>query len=106
MLSRITKRLSSLSVEDRIVLLRFKVGAVYGMAVYLATLLLDPLTVSRFAWPISVIVYYFTIPYVGVAYNPQSKFQLYLRGLVTYYATWLLVPILLNELFRTLGVLP
>jgi hypothetical protein len=53
---------------------------------------------------LSIIVYYFTVLFVSALYNPKSKFQLYLRGLATYYGTWLLTAILLSDLLKSIGV--
>ncbi len=92
------------NIEDKIVLNRFIVGLLYGVVVYAIYLLRGPLEASRIGWAASILVYYFTIPYIVYKYKPPSRFQVYFRGLATFYATWLLTSILLHELFRFLGV--
>jgi hypothetical protein len=96
--------MEKLSVEDRIVLFRFLVGVLYGLIVYLASLFTQPIKLTPIAWSASVMAYYTTVIYVAVKYKPTSKFQLYLRGLATFYATWILTVIILFELSKTLGV--
>lgn len=100
------KKLTSitLTIEDRIVLTRFIVGLVFGVSVFIASFFVNPLVLSIHAWTASVIVYYITVIYIALKYRPTSKFQLYLRGFGTFYATWLLTAILLNEAFLYLGV--
>lgn len=88
-----------LTNEDKIVLFRFTIGVVYGVLVFVLSLFIDPLTLSPYIWGASVLVYYFTLIYVAYKYRPTSRFQLYIRGLATYYAAWLLVSILLKNMF-------
>lgn len=94
----LSKFIVGLSTEDRIVLVRGIIGLVYGIAVFLASRFADHATLSIYAWSVSVLVYYMTIGYVAIRYKPTSKFQLYIRGLGTFYATWLLTSIILHEL--------
>ncbi|MEM0218599.1 MAG: hypothetical protein QW425_03630 [Desulfurococcaceae archaeon] len=95
---------SSLSVEDKIVMIRFTTGLVFGLSVFLLSFFVNPITLSTNSWLASVLVYYSTVIYVAVKYRPLSRFQLYFRGLGTFYATWLLTAILLHEVFTHLGV--
>lgn len=87
----------NLTVEDKIVLLRFVAGVVFGVAVFVVSLFVSPTALSPTAWATSVLVYYITIIYVVIKYRPTSKFQVYLRGLATFYGTWLLTAIILCE---------
>lgn len=99
MLNKIIRgRLNQLTVEDRIVLTRFIAGLVYGLGVYIASIFIHPLPLSSYSWGLSVLAYYFTVLYILVKYTPKSRFQLYLRGLATYYGTWILTAIILHEL--------
>ena len=104
MLSKLRKTIVKAGAEDKIVLFRFIAGLIYGVIVFIASLFVNPLDLSRYAWASSIIVYYFTVLLIGVLYNPQSRFQLYLRGLATFYGTWLLVVIVLSDLLRSIGV--
>lgn len=98
------KVLSNLVLEDRIVLLRFVVGVVFGLAVFIASYFVPPITLSQAAWSSSILVYYATVVYVELKYRPTSRFQKYIRGLATFYGAWLLVAILLYEAAGYLGL--
>jgi hypothetical protein len=93
-----------LGLEDRIVFLRFLTGLVYGVAVFTASRFVHPVRLTPYAWSASVMVYYFTVLYVLAKYRPTSRFHLYLRGLATFYATWILTVIVLFELTKLIGV--
>lgn len=94
-----------MSLEDKIVFFRFKVGLVYGVLVFISSLFIVPERLTPFAWSTSILAYYVTIIYIAIKYRPLSRFQLYLRGLATFYATWILTVIVLFELVKSLGVL-
>ena len=98
------KKPAKLTLEDKIVLARFATGLIFGVAVFIASFFADPLNLSSIVWPLSVVVYYVTIAYVAIKLRPISRFQLYLRGLGTFYATWLLTAIILNELTKLAGL--
>lgn len=96
--------LEKLTLEDRVVLLRFLVGLAYGAAVAITSLMVSPLTLSPIAWGVSVLVYYVTTIHVATKYRPLSRFVLYLRGLATFYGTWILIAILIYEAAAHLGL--
>lgn len=98
MLAWIKSKIKELSVEDKIVLCRFIAGLVYGLIIYILLYYFHPLYLNPYAWAFSVIAYYFTVLYVLFKYAPGSRFQLYLRGLATFYGTWILLVIILYEL--------
>jgi len=98
------KAFERLAVEDKIVLLRFLVGLAYGVAVFTVSLLVSPTALSPAAWGTSVIVYYFTTVYVAIKFGVRSWFLVYLRGLATFYGTWMLTAILLYEAIGYLGL--
>ncbi|MEM3912692.1 MAG: hypothetical protein QXT75_02175 [Desulfurococcaceae archaeon] len=104
MINVLRKHVKNLTVEDKIVLLRFKIGLIYGFTIFIASFLVSPANLTPFAWATSIIVYYFTVLYVSLKYGLRSKFLIYLRGLATFYGTWLLVSILLNEFSLVIGV--
>lgn len=93
-----------LSKEDKIVLFRFTVGAVYGLVVLALSTIVDRVELSIYSWSVSVLIYYVTIAYIALKYKPDSRFQLYIRGLGTFYATWLLTSIVLYEVLVYLGI--
>ena len=103
-LKTIKSLVEKMTLEDKIVFFRFLVGLVYGVAVYLASLLIHPARLTPYAWSTSVMVYYATVIYVALKYKPTSRFQLYLRGLATFYTTWILATIIVFEIVRFLGV--
>lgn len=94
----------NLTSEDKVVLIRFTAGFLYGLVVFIASLFMNPVDLSPIAWATSVVVYYFTTLYVSLKYKPSSKVIIYLRGLATFYGTWLLTSILLNEFSLIMGV--
>jgi len=91
-----------MSLEDKIVFFRFLVGFIYGILVYIASLFTTPAKLTPIAWSISVMTYYITVIYVVIKYKPTSRFQIYLRGLGTFYATWILTVIILFELSKSI----
>lgn len=92
-----------MTLEDKIVFFRFKAGLIYGIFVFISSLFITPQTLNPYAWATSILAYHATIIYVAVKYRPLTRFQLYLRGLATFYATWILTVIILFELVKLLG---
>lgn len=90
-----------LSAEDKIVLLRLIAGVSYGFLVYLLGLLrtVSLKDLNTFAWTGAAILYAVTIFLAYRLYRPSKAFNLYFRGLLTYYASWLLTSYVLNELY-------
>jgi len=93
-----------LSAEDKIVLLRLVSGISYGLLVYLLGLLriVSLRSLNMFAWTGAAFLYGVTIILTHRFYKPFKAFNLYLRGLLTYYASWLLTTYVLNELIPIL----
>ncbi|MEM1628114.1 MAG: hypothetical protein QXP02_03675 [Desulfurococcaceae archaeon] len=89
-----------LDIEDRIILTRLLTGLIYGVSVFVLTYFLPPIIVSSIAWSGSILVYYATILYVLFRYRPTKRFHLYLRGLMTFYATWLITSYILYDVFK------
>lgn len=83
---------------------RFIAGFLYGLAVFTASFFIDRRELSVYAWSMSILAYYLTVAYVILKYNPTSKFLVYLRGLGTFYATWLLTSIIFHEVVLHFGV--
>lgn len=93
-----------LSTEDKIVLFRFAVGVFFGLVVLFLSLFLKPDVLTLIAFGTSVLVYFLTVLYVNMKYKPLSRFQIYLRGLATFYSAWLLTAILLHEVLKMAGL--
>lgn len=94
----------NLSIEDRIVLHRLVVGIFFGVAVFATSFFVSPITLSPLSWSTSVLVYYVTAIHVIAKYRPTSRFQIYIRGLATFYGAWLLTAIALYEVASYLGM--
>lgn len=104
MISRIREYIEKQSVENKIVIVRFSAGLALGIGVFVASIIVPPAFLSPFAWAASVFIYYLTGVYAAYKYGPLTRFQLYLRGLATFYGTWLITAILLYELTSYLGL--
>lgn len=86
--------------EDKIVLLRLGFGLFYGILIYLLGLFrLVPIRdLNMVAWTGAAALYALTIILVYKIIKPMRSFNLYLRGILTYYASWLLTIFVLNEM--------
>lgn len=104
MIKMLSKHIGNLSIEDRVVLIRFIVGFIYGFAIFTSSYVVNPANLTPFAWATSIIIYYFTALYVSLKYRLRSKFVIYIRGLATFYGTWLLTAILLHEFSVMMGI--
>lgn len=91
-----------LSIDDKIVFVRLVVGLLFGLVTFLISIFVPSITLSPFAWSSSIIIYYFTGLYLAVKYGPLTRFQLYIRGLGTFYGVWLTTSIVLYELMNML----
>lgn len=94
----------NMTLEDKIVLHRLVVGVFFGAAVFVASFFVSPAALSPLAWSASVLVYYVTVIHVIVKYRPNSRFQIYIRGLATFYGAWLLTAMVLYEAAGYLGL--
>ncbi|MEM0377834.1 MAG: hypothetical protein QXP68_01385 [Thermosphaera sp.] len=86
--------------EDKIVLMRLGFGLFYGTLIYLlGSLRLIPVKdLNMIAWTGAAVLYAVTIILVYKFVRPVKSFNLYLRGILTYYASWLLTSFILNEI--------
>ncbi|MEM2009855.1 MAG: hypothetical protein QXV51_03315 [Thermosphaera sp.] len=86
--------------EDKIVLMRLGFGLFYGTLIYLlGSLRLIPVKdLNMIAWTGAAVLYAVTIILVYKFVRPVKSFNLYLRGISTYYASWLLTSFILNEI--------
>ncbi|MEM4660686.1 MAG: hypothetical protein QXH84_04000 [Thermosphaera sp.] len=89
-----------ISGEDKIVLMRLGFGLFYGTLIYLlGSLRLIPVKdLNMIAWTGAAVLYAVTIILVYKFVRPVKSFNLYLRGILTYYASWLLTSFILNEI--------
>ena len=88
------------SIEDRIVITRFIMGLIYGFIAYIVyrlgiTIVYD---VTTTIWILAAIVYSISIYYVGKKFNAEGLFLLLLRGLLTFYITWIALVLILYDL--------
>jgi len=88
------------SIEDRIVIARFIMGLIYGFIAYTVyrlglTIVYD---VTTTIWILAAIVYSISIYYVGKKFNAEGLFLLLLRGLLTFYITWIALVLILYDL--------
>ncbi|WP_448577705.1 hypothetical protein [Thermosphaera sp.] len=88
-------------MEDKIVLLRFVAGISYGFLIYLLGLLriVSLNNLNTFAWTGAAVLYAVTIFLTYRFFKPSKAFNLYLRGLLTFYTSWLLTSYVLNDLY-------
>ncbi len=89
------------SLEDRIVFVRFITGVVYGFIAYLLykisfTLFFDT---STTIWFIAGVAYIITMIFVEKKFKAHGWFLVLIRGLLTYYLTWIIVILVLHDLF-------
>lgn len=88
-----------IGVEDAIVKARFLLGVVYGFVSYLiyrAGIVLYA-DVSTTIWLIAGIIYVGSIVYVEKKYLTGSVFLNVFRGLISFYATWLIILLVLYD---------
>jgi len=87
-------------IDDDIVKIRALAGMVYGFIAYVlyrVSLWGNPL-LSSIVWILSVIAYIGTVVYVVKKFGARDWFHGFFRGIVTYFATWLLVLFILYDL--------
>ncbi len=87
-------------VEDRIVLLRFMMGLIYGLVAYILyrlnlSIIYDTTTTI---WFFAAIIYSASIYIVERKLGGQGLFMLLLRGLLTFYTTWIIIVFVLYDL--------
>ncbi|MCS7128858.1 MAG: hypothetical protein RMI83_06310 [Desulfurococcaceae archaeon] len=103
---------SKLSIEDKVVLMRFTLAVVIGVASYLLYLLnpsielsLDSVKFSMdsstISWLMSAVAYVLSIP-IALRIGAKGLFQTIIRGLLTYYTTWLIIFIVIYDLLKML----
>ncbi len=86
-------------IEDAVVKIRLVLGIIYGFVSYLIyragiVLYMD---VSTTIWLLAGAIYVASIVYVERRYATGSIFLNLFRGLLTYYATWLIIFLVLYD---------
>jgi len=92
--------ISRMSIEDKVVFTRLLAGIIYGFIAYIMyrlgfILLYDN---STTIWFIAGAVYIATMVYVDKRFGVRTWFLLLLRGLLTYYLSWITVLLILYDL--------
>ncbi len=88
-------------LDDDIVKFRALLGILFGFIAYIfyrigLVLIID---ISATIWLIAGIVYVASGFYVQIKYNLTGIFHTFIRGIVTYYALWIIVFLALYDLF-------
>ncbi len=88
------------NIDDKIVKHRAILGLVYGFIAYLIyrlniVMLFD---VSGTIWLFAGIIYIASAFYVQAKYAASGIFQVFIRGIVTYYAIWIIIFLALYDL--------
>ncbi len=97
-----------LSIEDKVVLMRFTLALAIGLASYLIYLINPSLELSlggvklsmnssNIPWLMSAAAYISSIP-IALRIGAKGLFRIVIRGILTYYTTWLIVFIVLYDL--------
>lgn len=97
MLEKVKK---SIDVEDKIVGIRLLLGLIYGCIAYSiyrfgAELYHD---VSWLIWSLSIFVYILSIYIVYIVVKVKTFFLLFIRGLLTFFLSWIIVAFVLFDL--------
>lgn len=89
-----------LTVEDKILITRALLGGVHGVVTAVVSMLFDLEFANRLSWSLAPVVYYFSIIYVDAKYKPNSRYLTYLKGLLTFLASWIAIAVMIYELGR------
>jgi len=92
---------SKLDEEDRVVLVRFITGLIYGFIAYTMYRLNTIIIIdnSYTIWFFSFIVYLTSGFIVVRVIREKTLFLLFIRGLLTFFLTWIIVALILFDLF-------
>lgn len=92
----------NLKVEDHVVLIRLLLGCIYGFTAYIIYRLgvkLPGLTSDVTIWIIAGFLYVASAFIIRRLLGVSSLFQLYVRGLLTFYGSWLTVFFIMYDVF-------
>lgn len=92
----------NLKVEDHVVLIRLLLGCIYGFTAYIIYRLgvkLPGLTSDVTIWITAGFLYVASAFIIRRLLGVSSLFQLYVRGLLTFYGSWLTVFFIMYDVF-------
>lgn len=95
--------MSKLMVDDHIVLIRLLFGSIYGFVAYIMyrfKISIFTAATDLLIWMLGAIIYVSTVYYVKKSTGTNSIFHLYFRGLVTFYGSWLIIFLVMYDLFH------
>lgn len=87
-----------LTVEDKILITRALLGGAHGVVTALLSMLFDVEFANRLSWSLVPVIYYLSIIYVDAKYKPNSRYLTYLKGLLTFLASWIFTAVIVYEL--------
>ncbi|OYT37850.1 MAG: hypothetical protein B6U89_06700 [Desulfurococcales archaeon ex4484_58] len=88
-------------IDDKIILIRGLAGIFYSIlaySIYRLNLTLPFMDLSMTIWFLAGIIYIATAMYIQSKYRVNGLFQLFIRGLLTYYGSWILLFLILYDL--------
>ncbi|ADI32251.1 hypothetical protein [Staphylothermus hellenicus] len=89
-------------LDDRVVIMRAVLGIIYGFIsyflIYKLNIALLTLDLSSTIWVLAGIVYVGSAFYIQYWSRSRSLFLVFIRGLLTFYATWLAIFLTLYDL--------
>ncbi len=88
-------------IDDKIILVRGIAGIIYGFIAYIFYrfgLTLPFMDNSLTIWFIAGIVYVGSAYYIQRKYGVNALFQLFVRGILTFYGSWILCMLILYDL--------
>ena len=88
-------------LDDHIVLLRAIAGVMYALIAYIIYRLgfkLPYMNLGLTIWFLAGVAYVFTAYYIQKTLGVSDFFHLFIRGLLTFYGTWILLFLILYDL--------
>jgi len=88
-------------IDDKINMIRFIIAVIYGVVAYImyrfnTTLFSGDLSAT--IWSLAGAVFLASVFYIRLKYRVDSLFKLFIRGLLTFYGTWIIVFLILYDL--------
>ncbi|MEM0356018.1 MAG: hypothetical protein QXT88_04165 [Desulfurococcaceae archaeon] len=92
-----------LTIEDHVVLIRLLFGSIFGFVAYLIYRFRISIFIVKtdlLIWILAAAIYVFTAYYVKKITGSTSLLYLYVRGLATFYGSWIIVFLVMYDLFH------
>jgi hypothetical protein len=89
-------------LDDKVVVLRALIGLLFGLIAYFLyrfNITIFSLDISGTIWVLAGIVYVATAFYVQYWVKTRSLFLIFIRGILTFYSIWIIIFLLLYDLF-------